>query len=123
MQTNNELKDRLRNYKIDGDTAELWNVICSDSLVLTTLNDVLSVLSHENTNYIRTGYGQTLNQAYKNGTVEGKTCRLVHICFYPDKISFYDLYNFINSMNDGIIFGYSKDDLMSAGVKLVMIFN
>lgn len=123
MQTQNELKNRLSDYKIDGDINDLLNVLFTNSLVLTTINDLLSALSNENTNYIRIGYGQTLNHAYKTGYVVGKTCRLVHIYFYPDKINFYDLYNFIKSMNDGIIFGYSKDDLKSPGVKLVMIFN
>lgn len=123
MQIQKDLKNRLKDYKIDGNTEELWNVICSDSLVITTLDDVLSALSSENTNYVRMGYGQTLYHAYKAGEVEGKKCRLVHIYFYPGKINIYDLYNFINSLNDDIIFGYSKENLMSPGVKLIMIFN
>lgn len=119
----NEIKARLGDYKIDGNKDELCNVICTDSLVKISLNDVLSVLSDENTNYIRIGYGQTLHSAYTAGGVVGKTCKLVHIYSYPGKIKFKALYNFINSINNDIIFGYSEDDLMSPGVKLVMIFN
>ena len=123
MQNQNELKEILKDYQTDGDIVELWNVVSSDALVLTTPNDIISVLSRSKTNYIRVGYGDTIFKAYENGYAKGGLCKLVHIYFSERGMCLIDLYKFIESLGDDIIFGYTKDEIINNGVKLVMIFN
>lgn len=114
---------KLRGYKIEGNIVELLNLIFSNALIPTTIDDVLSVMSNNNLNYIRIGYGNTLAEAYKDAAANGGGCKLVHIYFSPGKVWCIDLYNFINGLGDSVIFGYTVDDKIGRGVKLVMIIN
>ena len=111
--------------EIDGDAAELVNIINSiaNASIQVSRRDINSVLSTDKTNYIRTGYGETLEKAYDVEPPEGTTCKLVHIYSRPEKINVYEFNDFINGIGTDIIFGYTKDEMMTGGVKLVMIFN
>lgn len=123
MQNHKELKDQLKGYNIDGDIVELWNVLLSNAFVLTTLNDILSVLSDDKANYIRVGYGETLEQAYKSGLADDMICRLVYVYFPTDGLRLAEFNNFISSLDKDIIWGCSIDNTIVCGFKLVMIFN
>lgn len=123
MRRNNELKYKLNEYKIDGNKNELRNIVYSNALVAISAVRITSVLSLNKTNYIRLGYGETLIKAYENGCVKGKNCKLIYIYFSEGGMTFIDLYNFIESLEDDIILGYTKDETLNSGLKLVMIFN
>lgn len=110
-------------YEIDGDAAELVNIINSNASIQISLRDINAVLSTEKTNYIRTGYGQTLAQAYQVEPPKGTTCKLVHIYSPVGIINIFEFNDFITDIGGDIIFGYTKDEMMVSGVKLVMIFN
>lgn len=91
--------------------------------MLTTLNDILSVLSDDKANYIRVGYGETLEQAYKSGLADDMKFRLVHVYFPTDGLRLAEFNNFISSLDKDIIWGCSIDNTIVCGFKLVMIFN
>lgn len=114
--------ERLRAYKIEGDVTELENIINSNARIFTSLRDVLSVLVKDKTNYIMVGYGESLNDAYNDASVEKRACRLVHIlCSDWSYASMYELNEFIGSMGKDIIFGYSMDKKLERSIKLVML--
>lgn len=110
-------------YEIDGNASELVNIINSNASIQVTRRDVNAALSTDKTNYIRTGYGETLENAYQVEPPEGTTCKLVHIYSRPGKINISEFNDFITGLGSNIIFGYTKDEMMTDGVKLVMIFN
>lgn len=119
------LTDKLKGYMIEGDIDELRNILQSNALIETHLRDIILALSRYGTNYIRIGYGETLTEAFKEAAAKGKECRLVHI-FFPAEcpgFTLSDLYNFIIGIGEDIIFGYTPDNTMRRGLKLVMIFN
>lgn len=114
---------RLKDYNIKGDISELGNVVNPNAGLSITLDKLLSVLSKERDNYVEVGYGETLSAAYHNATVSDKKCRLVHIFFSHDLgIVIHEFYNFIMSLGNDVIFGFTYDDTVDR-VKLVMIFN
>lgn len=123
MSLDNELKDKLNRYKIEGNIAELCSIVYSDALVAISAVELISVLSKSKTNYISVGYGDTLFKAYENGYVKGESCKLVHIYFSEGVLNFKDLYRFIQGFEEDIIFGYTNVEQINSGVKLVMIFN
>lgn len=123
MWTDNDLKNELSVYKIEGDITELSNILYSNAQVLISESELLSVLSKDKTNYIRIAYGDSLIQAYKDGINKGCKCRLVHIFFTDGSMNFQDLSSFIDCLGRKIIFGYSKNETIKYGVKLVMILN
>lgn len=118
-----ELEGKLNEYKIDGNIAELYRIIFSNALVITSFDDIISVLSKNKTNYLRLGYGETLFNAYENGYIKGKSCKLVHIYFREGGMNLQNLCDFIESFGKDIIFGYTKDETINHSVKLAMIFN
>lgn len=114
---------RLKDYNIKGDISELGNIINPNARLSTTLDALLSVLSKEHENYIAVGYGETLSAAYRNATASDRKCRLVHVFFSHDMgIGIHEFHNFIKSLGNDVIFGFTYDDAESR-VKLVMIFN
>lgn len=114
---------RLKDYNIKGDISELGNIINPNARLSITLDSLLSVLSKERENYIEIGYGETLSAAYHNATVSYRQCRLVHAFFSHDSgIGIHEFHNFIKSLGNDVIFGFTYDDVES-GVKLVMICN
>ena len=113
----------LKDYNIKGDISELANIINPNARLSITLDSLLSVLSKERENYIEVGYGKTLSAAYRNATISDKKCRLVHVFFSHDTgIGIHEFYNFIKSLGNDVIFGFSYDDTVDR-VKLVMICN
>lgn len=114
---------RLKNYDIKGDISELENIVNPNAGLSITFDSLLSVLSKERENYIEVRYGETLSAAYHNATVSDKKCRLVQIFFSHDSgIGIHEFYNFIKSLGNDVIFGFSYDDTDSR-VKLVMVCN
>lgn len=114
---------RLKDYNTKGDISELENIINPNARLSTTLDDILSVLSKECENYIEVGYGENLSAAYCNATISDKKCRLVHMFFsHKTGIGIHELHNFIKSLGNDVIFGFTYDDADSR-VKLVMICN
>lgn len=117
------LSDMLKGYRIEGNIVELYNVIFSNAQIAIHLRDIVRALSDSSINYVRVGYGETLAQAYKDAALKEGTCRLVHIYSTSEKIGLNDLYNFIKSIGEDVIFGCALDYMQGNGVKLVMIFN
>lgn len=114
--------ERLRTYNIEGDVSELENIINSNARIFTTLRDVLSVLSKDKTNYIMVGYGESLNDAYNDASVEKRAYRLVHIfCSDWSYADISKLNEFIGSMGKDIIFGCSMDEKLECNIKMVML--
>lgn len=114
---------RLKDYNIKGDISELGNIINLNARLSTTLDSLLSVLSKEQENYVEVGYGETLSAAYRNATISDRTCRLVHVFFSHDSgIGLHEFYNFIKSLGNNVIFGFSYDDTVDR-VKLIIICN
>ena len=114
---------RLKDYNIKGDISELGNIINPNARLSTTLDDLLSVLSKVCENYINVGYGETLSVAYCNATTSDRKCRLVHVFFsHNSGIGIQEFHNFIKSLGNDVIFGFTYDDAESR-VKLVMICN
>lgn len=115
--------EQLKDYNIKGDISELGNVVNPNAGLSITLDSLLSVLSKERENYIEVGYGENLSAAYRNATVSDRKCRLVHIFFSHDSgIGIHEFHNFIKSLGNDIIFGFTYDDT-SDRVKLIIICN
>lgn len=115
--------ERLKDYKIIGNISELENIINPNARLSTTLDDLLSVLSKERDNYVEVGYGENLSAAYQNASVSDRKCRLVHVFFsHNSGIGIQEFHNFIKSLGNDVIFGFTYDDVESM-VKLVMICN
>lgn len=117
------LSDKLKDYRIEGDITELYNVIFSDARIMIHLRDIILALSDCRTNHIRVGYGKTLHEAYKENASEVNVCRLVHIFCSEEGLEVEDLYNFIYSLGNNIIFGYTVDNTIGCKMKLVLILN
>lgn len=117
------LSDKLKGYRIEGDIVELYNVIFSNARIMIHLRDIIHALSDYRTNYIRVGYGETLPEAFKEAEAKGGSCRLVHIFCSEEGLGVEDLYDFINSLGEDIIYGYINNSSIGSKVKLVMIFN
>lgn len=123
MINKSDLNERLHGYRIEGNVDELYNILNSNSKVSVGIHGVIYALSPSRSNYIKVGYGDSLTEAYKEAATKGTTCRLVHIFNSEGGLGFKDLYNFINTIGEDVIFGYAKNDTISRGLKLVMIFN
>lgn len=117
------LSDKLKGYRIEGDIVELYNVIFSNARIMIHLRDIIHALSDCSTNYIRVGYGETINEAYKETGTKGNACRLVHIFCSEEGLAVEYLYNFISSLGEDIIFGYTVDNAIGCKIKLVLILN
>ena len=114
---------RLKDYNIKGDISELENIINPNARLSTTLDSLLSVLSKERENYVEVGHGENLSTAYRNATISDRKCRLVHAFFSHDSgIGIHEFYNFIMSLGNDVIFGFTYDDT-SDRVKLIIICN
>lgn len=114
---------RLKDYNIKGDILEFGNIINPNARLSITLDNLLSVLSKERENYIEVGYGETLSAAYRNATISDRKCRLVHVFFsHNSGIGIHEFYDFIKSLGNDVIFGFSYDDTEDR-VKLVMVCN
>lgn len=114
---------QLKDYNIKGDISELTNIINPNARLSTTLDSLLSVLSKERENYVEVGYSETLSAAYLNATISDRKCRLVHVFFSHDmEIGIQEFYNFIRSLGNDVIFGFTYDDTIDR-VKLVMVCN
>ncbi len=122
MYDSKKLEEQLKGYRIEGDIGELINLITSNSQVSIHLRDIIQVLSDCSINYVRIGYGDTLGEAYKDAVV-GNTCKLVHIFSPIGEITVHDLYSFIMSIGDDVIWGYSSESMDGSKMKLVMILN
>ena len=124
MNLSMDLNASLRDYDIDGDLNELWSFINTCTRIFISVNDIKAVLVANKPNIIRIGQGDTLAQAYNDGLIKDKTCKLVHICFHPGDVGLSEFMHFIESIDGGdLIFGYSIDTDIDARVKLMMIFN
>lgn len=123
MSLRSTLNERLTDYNIEGDSGELYDILVSDSMIAVTLTDVMSVLSESRTNYLLIAYGKSLSEAYENVLAKEKACKLVFIYFSPGVFEMKDLSTLLNIIGEDVILGYAKNDVMSHGVKLVMIFN
>lgn len=117
------LREQLKAYRIEGSINELVNIITCNAQVAIHLRDIMQAMSCDRINYIRIGFGETLSQAFKDAAVKGAKCRLVHIFCKPHEIMFRNLYEFIITLGEDVIFGFSPERKRNPGVKLVMIFN
>lgn len=123
MYDSKKLKEQLKGYHIEGDIGELINLITSNSQVSIHLRDIIQALSDSCINYVRTGYGETLDEAYKEAAAKGNTCKLVHVLAPVGEIMPQDLYSFIMGIGDDVIWGYLSECMNGSKMKLVMIFN
>lgn len=114
--------ERIRAYNIEGNVSELENIINSNALIFTTLMDILSMLTKDTTNYVMVGCGESLTDAYNDASVEERICKLMHI-FYSDwsYTDIRELNEFIDDIGKDIIFGYSMDEKLECGVKLILL--
>ncbi|MBD5379698.1 MAG: hypothetical protein HDR74_07415 [Bacteroides sp.] len=119
----NELNNLIKDFEFEGDKTELLNILNSHAHIIITLKDIISILSHNRTNYIKTGYGQNLLQAYQSVTVNGTKCKLIHIYSHPDNIKLHELHNFVSTEVKDAIFGITFDNMTGNKVKLSTIFN
>lgn len=118
-----KLDELLQEYWIEGDKDEIYSIITSYSRININCREIISALTKIGANYIRVGYGETLAQVYNENEYKGKTCKLVHISLSKDGLTFHELYDFIKSLGDDVIFGYAIDYKHNCSVKLVMIYN
>lgn len=80
------------------------------------------MLTKDTTNYVMVGCGESLTDAYNDASVEERICKLMHI-FYSDwsYTDIRELNEFIDDIGKDIIFGYSMDEKLECGVKLILL--